>query len=126
MLASFLTICIGHLFVDYMTTYGIRFLLPFSSTTFSADNIFVIDLIYTIPLIVLWLIYTFLKKVRARRIVKIISWVWLILYPLFTLFAKHIVTEKFTDSLDAKNISYSRVYTTPEPLQAFLWRGVVQ
>lgn len=52
MLGIFLSIGLGHLLIDAMTTYGMRWFLPFDSTTYSFDNIFVIDLFYTIPLII--------------------------------------------------------------------------
>ena len=124
--ATFLTIAIGHLFVDFMTNYGIRFLLPFSDATLSLNNIFVIDLIYSIPLIILWFIYVFVKKHATRRIIKTISRVWLIVYPLFTFVTQHYVTKVFEGSLDAQNIQHSRIFTTSEPLQTFLRHGVVQ
>ncbi len=125
-LATFLTIAIGHLFVDFMTNYGIRFLLPFSDATLSLNNIFVIDLIYSIPLIILWFIYVFVKKHATRRIIKTISRVWLIVYPLFSFIMQHHAKSIFINSLDAQSISHSRVFTTSEPLQVFLWHGVVQ
>lgn len=126
MTAIFLVISIGHLFVDYMTSYGIRWFLPFTSQTFSLGNIFVIDLFYTVPLILLWTIYIFLKKVTHRRILKTISRIWLLAYPLFSMFAQQEVKEVFTANLDAQHITYGRMYVTPEPLQAFLWRAVVK
>ncbi len=67
-LGSYLSILLGHLLVDAMTAYGGRYLLPFSSLTYSFDNIFVIDFFYTLPLIALWFIYIFLKKKPLRKI----------------------------------------------------------
>lgn len=126
MVATFLTILIGHLFVDFMTNYGIRFLLPFSDATLSLNNIFVIDLIYSIPLIILWFIYVFVKKHATRRIIKTISWVWLIVYPLFSFIMQNHAKNTFIDSLNTQNIPHSRIFTTSEPLQTFLRHGVVK
>lgn len=43
-----------------------------------------------------------------------------------TFFAKQNATQAFTNALENQNVSYSRIITTPEPLQAFLRRGVAQ
>lgn len=126
MLASFITICVGHLFVDLMTSYGIRLLLPFTDRTFSLNNIFVIDFFYTLPLILLWFIYVLLRKQRARHIIKLFSWAWILLYALTTFVTQYYVADVFTDSLDKQQITHSRIFVTPEPLQTFLWHGVVQ
>ena len=50
-LASYISIVVWHLLIDAMTAYGGRYLIPFSSLTYSFDNIFVVDLFYTIPLV---------------------------------------------------------------------------
>lgn len=125
-LGSYLSILLGHLLIDAMTSYGGRYLLPFSSLTYSFDNIFVIDLFYTLPLIVLWVVYIFLRKKAWRKIRYTIGAIWIVIYPAFTFFSKNVATHAFKASLSAENISYSRMITTPEPLQAFLWRAVVQ
>jgi|GEM_PF-5913683 len=124
--ASYIAILLGHLFIDAMTSYGGRYLLPFTSDTFSFNNIFVIDLFYTIPLIILWFGYIVIKKKAVRHLWYIIGALWIIAYPVFTFIAKHVAANAFSSSLESQNINYNRMMTSPEPLQAFLWRGVVQ
>lgn len=125
-LGSYLSILLGHLLVDAMTSYGGRYLLPFSSFTYSFDNIFVIDLFYTLPLIALWFVYIFIKKTSFRKIRYRIGAIRILIYPAFTFFSKNIATHAFQSSLSTQQISYTRMMTAPEPLQAFLWRAVVQ
>lgn len=125
-LGSYISILLWHLLIDAMTSYGGRYLLPFSTDTYSLNNIFVIDLFYTIPLIVFWFVYIFLRKKTSRRIFSIVGAIWIVLYPAFTFVAKHITENTFASSLNVQWRSYSRMMSSPEPLQAFLWRGVVQ
>lgn len=125
-LASYLSIMFWHIFVDAMTAYGGRYLLPFSSLTYSFDNIFVVDAFYTTLLIVLWRVYIFLRKKSARKIWYLIGAVWIIIYPIFSIVSKSVASDAFADSLQEQWVNYSRMITTPEPLQTFLWRGVVQ
>lgn len=125
-LGSYLSILLWHLLVDAMTSYGGRYLLPFSTATYSFDNIFVIDFFYTIPLIIIWFIYVSLRKPSTKKIIYLIGAAWVLIYPAFTFFAKNIATHAFQASLSTKGISYNDITTSPEPLQAFLWRGVVR
>lgn len=109
-----------------MTSYGGRYLLPLSTDTYGFGNIFVIDLFYTLPLIALWFTYVFLKKKAARKTLSIILAMWIVIYPAFTFFAKYEAEDTFAASLGAQGKPYSRMMSSAEPLQAFLWRGVVQ
>lgn len=126
MLGVFLTIGIGHLVIDAMTTYGIRRFLPFDGTTYSFDNIFVIDLFYSIPLILFRLVMIFLKNKLSRKILWIAGAAWMLIYPIASLLMKNVATDVFTQSLQQHNMSAARLYTAPEPLQTFLRHGIAK
>ncbi len=125
-LASYISIVVWHIFVDAMTSYGTRFLLPFTDATFSRDNIFVVDMFYTIPLIIIWFVYLFLRKKSWRKMRYRIGAVWILIYPLFTMITKQVVNNVFANSLHEQQVESTKIKTSPEPLQAFLRRGVAK
>lgn len=66
-LITFLSMTIGHLFLDRCTTYGIRLLWPFVDVGYEARIINVIDFFYTIPLIGLIIRYLIISKKKQAN-----------------------------------------------------------
>jgi len=65
---------ITHPLLDSLTNYGTRLLRPFTDTAYSLNSIFIVDPLYTIPFLLLFLIALIVKnrlkswKINARGV----------------------------------------------------------
>jgi len=110
-----------HPLLDCFTTWGTQLFWPFEYRV-AFSNIFVIDPLYTLPLIVcvIWLLF----KERGSPIRRKINIIGLSLssgYLLLTLVNKQIMAQNFENVLNAQNIKYSRFTTQPTPINNVLW-----
>ncbi len=110
-----------HTLLDCFTTWGTQLFWPFAYRV-ALNSIFIIDPLYTLPLIgcVIWLLF---KKQgsRLRRKLNIIGLSLSSGYLLLTLVNKQIMNHKFENILNAQNIKYSRFSTHPTPINNILW-----
>ena len=115
-----------HALLDSFTNYGTQIFYPFSSYPVSFDTIFIIDPLYTLPLIIGVIAALIagrkrsLKRTRANKLGLIIS----SLYLFFTLCNKIYITNVFEDALQLKGISYEQFYSNPSPFNNVMWYGV--
>jgi inner membrane protein len=118
---------VTHPLLDAFTVYGTQLLLPFSDYPAGIGSIFIIDPMYTLPLVVgvlgaLWL--------RRRDPGRAQRWnaaglVASSAYLLWTVAAQSHVGGVVHRSLAAGPISDGRVLVTPSPFNSLLWRIVV-
>jgi inner membrane protein len=115
-----------HVLLDSFTVYGTQIFWPFITTPMTWSTIFIIDPLYTVPL----LIGSIAALIAARR------WSWghtantigLVLstgYLMWTLGAKLHVEHVARNALEAQNIAFTKVLTTPAPFNSLLWRVLV-
>lgn len=120
-----LSILCGHLLIDGMTNYGMRYFLPRDKTVYSTDNIFVIDFgarIITIGGLVRYLIST--AKSRVAKYILVIIWCYFFL----TLGIRQYVQQQFTKQypIQLQTSQIIKSLTIPEPLQIALRRHVIK
>jgi len=121
-LLFFLIAIICHDVIDVFTSYGTALLEPFSHKRFSTNSIFVADPIYTLPLLVSFIILLILKRGSAkRRPVNNAAIILSSLYLLLTFINKINVDHVMQQNLKDQNISYADYMTTPAPLNNILW-----
>lgn len=116
-----------HILIDAFTAYGTGWFEPFSHYRVAFNNIFVADPFYTLPFLVCIIALLILKSDSPKR--KKWNRAGLIIsttYLLFTFINKWHVNNVFKDSLKEQNISYSRYFSTPTPLNNFLWMAVAE
>lgn len=114
-----------HVVLDSFTSWGTQILWP-SSERFAFKTIFVIDPLYTIPLLIS-LIYVFKSKthlIRKKYIFRglIVSSCYLILTCGIKIFALH----KFQSALELQNISYEEIIVKPTAFNTILWNANVK
>ncbi len=111
-----------HPLLDCFTTYGTQIFFPFSTYPVSFSSIFVIDPLYTLPLIVgLFLALRNRPEAPKRRLANYLGLSFSCLYLLVTLVNKTIVTATFAEALEQQGLAYERIATRPTPLNALLW-----
>lgn len=110
-----------HPLLDLMTIYGTQALQPFTDEAYGVGSVFIIDPLYTLPLLVglLW-------AVMARSGLRANQWalVWSCGYLAWSVLAQAWVLQHARQSLAAAGLPVQQVLVTPAPLQTVLWRVV--
>lgn len=124
-IAVVLSILFWHLLVDGMTSYGMRYWLPFSGKTYSSDNIFVVDFGMWIVTIA-GLIWYMISQVKAKiaKIILIAVWSYFALTFMIQWYVDYIFVNNYPQRIVPIKVIDS--HTIVEPLQPFLWRHVVK
>jgi len=112
-----------HVFVDAFNNYGVGWFEPFSKKRISFNTIYVAD-----PFFSIWpgLAIIFLLIINRNNRDARVKW-WRIglglpaVYLLYCLVNKYQVDRDVRGLLKDQNISYTRYFTTPAPLQNWLW-----
>ncbi len=121
-------VLITHALLDAMTVYGTQLALPFTDHPFGLGSIFIIDPLYTLPLLVGLLVAVRARKPSAH------AWntVGLVLstaYLAWSAAAQQYVTGIVEADLASRPASPSRqverVLVTPAPFSTVLWRVLV-
>jgi inner membrane protein len=116
-----------HLFTDAMTSYGTGWFEPFDPARVTFNTIFILDPLFSIPVLVSSLVMLFMKRDAPKSFVwakygLIISFVYLS----FTMLNKLYVNSIVEKSLKAQHINYSDYLATPTPLNNLLWYVVAK
>lgn len=122
--ASVMAFCclLTHVLLDAFTTWGTQILWPLPYR-FALESIFVIDPLYTLPLLIS-LIYVWRNKENFKRqkYVKIglgIS----SFYLLLGCGLKWHTQQKFEDALTNQNIAFEKIIVKPTPMNCILWNA---
>lgn len=120
-----------HALLDGFTTYGTKLLWPLFNEPISWSSIFIIDPLYTLPLLLAFLVSMFARQQnyveplgsgarRAATAALIVSTAYLG----WTMMARELATTKVRDALDADGLRHERLTLTPMPFNSLLWRGL--
>jgi inner membrane protein len=113
-----------HPLLDTMTVYGTQLLQPFTDYPFGVGSVFIIDPLYTLPLLVgVWAALRFKDPATGQR------WNWggvaiSTVYLVWSVFAQSHVVHVARQALKDQGLAAQRVLVTPAPLQTLLWRVV--
>lgn len=123
LLATWL-ILLTHTGIDAMTVYGTQFGLPFTNTPFAVGSMFIIDPLYTAPLLlgVLWFLFSGKNK---RYHINTAGLCLSSLYLLWSFAAQQHVTGIAGHNAKQQFTHYQQILVTPAPLNTVLWRIVV-
>jgi inner membrane protein len=115
-----------HGILDSFTVYGTQLMWPITEYPFGFSNLFIIDPIYTLPLLFAFIV-VFLPSVKHERISKINNFALAItsLYICWSLGAKFYIDKKVDVALNDRQIEAHQYLSTPGPLTTLLWRVLV-
>ena len=111
-----------HIFIDAFNNYGVAWFEPFSHQRISFNAIYVADPFFSLSPGIACVALVYLKRWIPQRK----KW-WRMglglstLYLLYCLINKAIIHTDVKDILQKQQISYTRYFTTPAPLQNWLW-----
>lgn len=116
-----------HVFIDAFNNYGTAWFEPFSHLRISFNAIYVAD-----PFFSIWPVLAMLGLIFSRSISNKRHFFWkagLLLstcYLGYCLVNKWIINRSVQHHLAAKQANYKRYFTTPAPLQSWLWYIVAE
>ncbi len=121
-------VLITHPLLDVMTVYGTQLALPFTNYPYGVSSVFIIDPLYTLPLLVgtAWALIarrttqTTRRGLRANQIGLALSTAYLV----WGVAAQAHASQVAQTSLAAQGITASKVLVTPAPFSTLLWRVV--
>jgi inner membrane protein len=118
---------LAHPLLDAFTVYGTQLLLPFSDHPVGLGSIFIIDPLYTAPLIVGFVAWLRLRRNTPARAVR---WVHAgialsSLYLVWSVAAQAHIASVVQRSIATTSLATGRMLVTPSPLNTLLWRVVV-
>lgn len=114
---------VTHPILDSFTVYGTQLFWPLARPPESWASIFIIDPLYTIPLVItgLWALF---KKPNLARL-SLIGLVVSASYLGWSLYAKTQVIKHIRSELYRQGIPYTNLKVTPERFNTINWRGIV-
>lgn len=126
--ALFAGLALGsHLLIDCFSVYGTQLFSPFSDYKVSWGNLFIIDPLFTLPLLIVVLRLLWWPKTELRRS----KWAACGLaiafaYAGLSFGAKHIAAQAFERDLARRKMSVKRRMEGPTPFNILLWRSVAE
>lgn len=126
-LVFLLLVFVTHVGLDCFTSYGTLIYWPLSDERVSWSSIFIIDPLYTVPLLLgllpcLWLD----REFRGRRVANSLGLLLSTLYLGWSLAGKSWAEEEFRNEVRRQGIEASRLMTGATPFNTILWHAVVE
>lgn len=121
--AFFFAAAIGsHILIDAFNNYGVGWFEPFSHYRISFNSIYVADPFFSITPAIAFIMLLLLKQRSMKR-----AFWWKtglvvpVLYLCYSLINKGIISHDVKQLLAKQHVNYTRYFTTPAPLQNWLW-----
>jgi inner membrane protein len=112
---------VTHPLLDAMTVYGTQLALPFTNRPYGVGSVFIIDPLYTLPLLVGTGITLATTRQRANTLGLVLS----TSYLAWGFGAQQHVERVARDALTRQGIAAERVLVTPSAFNTIAWRVVV-
>jgi inner membrane protein len=111
-----------HIFLDAFNAYGVAWFEPFSHTRVSFNALFVADPFLTIPLTVACAYLLLANNGSSRRrLAALLALAWFIGFLAYAILIKASINRAVTANIHARNMQVSKYFSTPTPLNTWLW-----
>ena len=115
-----------HVLLDSCTTYGTQIFWPVSNLPVAWSTIFIIDPLYTLPLLVGVIAALVMTRDTNRgHLVNRAGLIVSSLYLAWTVVASFAAESSFKSALQSQSITHEKLYSSPAPFSSLLWRAVV-
>ncbi|MGB2402340.1 MAG: metal-dependent hydrolase [Akkermansiaceae bacterium] len=116
-----------HVTIDCFTSYGTQIFEPFHNHRFAFNNMSIIDISFTLPMLTGLLLVLFFRKTSYRRtIIGRVVAIWLCLYTAASFVLKYQANAYFEKNLQAHGITPTRMMTAPTLSNILLWRMLAE
>ncbi len=125
--ALFTFLALGsHILIDLLTTYPTMILEPFSNMQVAWNVLFIIDPLFTLPLLIFLLLSLLPGEVRAKQFRNAAGLILAAAYVVVALLLKFSAVTDFERALARQDIPVKRMITTATPFNTLLWRGIAE
>jgi inner membrane protein len=125
--ALFTFLALGtHVLIDLLTTYGTMIFEPFSNYPVAWNVLFIIDPLFTLPLLFFMLLSLLPGELRAKQFRSAIGMILATAYVVVALLFKFGTESSFERALEQEGIPVKRMITTATPFNTILWRCVAE
>jgi inner membrane protein len=115
-----------HLFIDAFNNYGIGWFEPFDHTRIAFNMIYVVDPIFFLfPFISFILLLILNSRHRFRNAVSLFGLILPFVYLAYCGVNKYLIYQKVSNEINERKLNYRSLYSTPAPLQSWLWFVVI-
>ena len=115
---------VTHPLLDAHTVYGTQLWWPFPVNPTMWSTLFIIDPLYTLPLLAAGVSVFFRPTSLKSRTVLLVGLSLSQTYLAWSWLAKYQVTQKIQESLSARGIPEASFFSTPTPMNTLMWRAV--
>lgn len=116
-----------HILIDSFTSYGTQIFEPFSDYRFALNNMSIIDIAFTLPMLLGLLLVLFFKRdSKARTSIGRSVVLWLCIYTTASFTLKFVAQSRLAQQLQAHGITATRTMTAPTISNIFLWRMLAE
>lgn len=116
-----------HVLIDVFTVYGTMVWEPFSDARIATNNLFIIDPLFTAPLLAGLLVALFLPRGDVWRMRANAAGLFLACaYTAWSFGAKGVAHAEFARVVREEKIPAIRMMSAPTPFNTFAWRGLVE
>ena len=118
----FAAVVLGHIFFDAFNNYGVAWFEPFDHSRISFNTVYVADPFFSISVFIACIALMVLPKFSIRR-----KFWWKFglaataVYMGYSLINKFKIDHDVKEALKEQGIAYNMYFTTPAPLQNWLW-----
>jgi inner membrane protein len=114
-----------HALLDAMTIYGTKLLWPLTDHPFGVGSMFIIDPLYTLPLLVvaLWALFRAELNPRLKK-ATVVALTVSTLYLGWSAAAQSVITDRAKEVLEARGLAAERLFATPTAFNTLFWRAV--
>ncbi|TMO70078.1 metal-dependent hydrolase [Pseudoalteromonas aurantia] len=113
-----------HALLDTFTVYGTQLLWPLSNYPFGISSVFIIDPMYSMPLLFAFIALCFTRLHPYTTKINSAALVFSSLYLTWSLAAKWHIDHKIQYALTQNMIAFKQFESTPSPFNTLLWRAV--
>ncbi len=115
-----------HVLIDVFTVYGTQLLAPFSRYGFGTNNLFIIDPLFTVPL--LWGILgaAFFRTDSRRRFMNTAGLALATAYAGWSFVSQAVAERAFARAVQEQGITAERTFTSASAFNTVLWRHVAE
>jgi inner membrane protein len=110
----------GSVLLDLFTIYGTQIFWPFDTTPHAIPALFIIDPLFTLPILIGVSSALFLKNHRLNFIGLCLS----LAYLIWALGVSVFINGKMEEKLNEQGVPYSQFISSPAPFTTLLWRTV--
>ncbi len=115
----------SHTLLDALTVYGTRIFWPIWPEPVSIGSVFVIDPLYTLPLLVI-VLWSFFRSASSERFQSALALAFFLstVYLAWGLTAQQMVQIRAADYLRKAGVTPERLIATPTPFNSVIWRVI--